>query len=357
MATYKIKSGDTLSRIAAQNGTTVAALAAANGISDPNKIKAGQSITIPAARTVTVPTTQTKTTTPSSNKKVIGKYNGQDIYSGSDADVQAQMLEIDKGKGSTKTSTPAPDVGGIYAGVIKSNPVFADMLKDPAMKAQYDSLPPDLQGIFLQTANSLGKAIESGKVINPNIELTPAENAKLLKQAETELDPYYREQLGIMQDDFSTSIGRLMEDYGKATSREGDKFKRTLDTQAETEAGQGTTYSSGRVDREKQTVTEEQQALDDAATTLERSATDKAKAFEEKAGSSALRTLNIPGLTTLSATNTGLTSGPSRQLYAGRGNIELGTTQKERVTAVGQRKNELEEAFRKNRLLDLTKLQ
>lgn len=355
MATYKIKSGDTLSRIAAQNGTTVAALAAANGISDPNKIRAGQSITIPAARTVAVPT-QTAPKT-SLTKKVIGQYNGKDIYAGNDAEIQAQMRTIDKGTTKPKSTLPAPDLGGIYSAVTQSNPVLADMLKDPAMKAQYDSLPPDLQGIFLQTANSLGKAIESGKVINPNIELTPAENAKLLKQAETELDPYYKEQLGILQDDFTTSVGRLMEDYGKATSREADKFKRTLDTNAETEAQQGTVYSSGRMDRETQTVTEEQQALDDAATTLERDATDKAKAFEEKAGSAALRSLNIPGLTTLKATNTGLTSGDSRQLYTGRGNIKLGTTQKDRTTAVGQRKNELEEAFRKNRLLDLTKLQ
>lgn len=44
--TYRVKSGDTLGKIAARLGTTAEALATANGISDPNKIRAGQSLKI-----------------------------------------------------------------------------------------------------------------------------------------------------------------------------------------------------------------------------------------------------------------------------------------------------------------------
>lgn len=44
--TYTVKSGDTLSAIAAKYGTTYQALAAANGIADPNKIYVGQVITV-----------------------------------------------------------------------------------------------------------------------------------------------------------------------------------------------------------------------------------------------------------------------------------------------------------------------
>ena len=44
IAPYKIAYGDTLSKIAAKNKTTVAALAKLNNISDPNKIQAGQTI-------------------------------------------------------------------------------------------------------------------------------------------------------------------------------------------------------------------------------------------------------------------------------------------------------------------------
>jgi len=45
--TYIVRPGDTLSAIAARHGTTVAALAEANHITDPNLIRIGQLLTIP----------------------------------------------------------------------------------------------------------------------------------------------------------------------------------------------------------------------------------------------------------------------------------------------------------------------
>lgn len=44
--TYTVKSGDTLSEIAAKYGTTYQAIASQNGISNPNKIQVGQKLTI-----------------------------------------------------------------------------------------------------------------------------------------------------------------------------------------------------------------------------------------------------------------------------------------------------------------------
>ncbi len=56
--TYTVAPGDTLSAIAARFGTTVAALAAANGITDPDLIEVGQvlSLSAPAVQTVSVVT-------------------------------------------------------------------------------------------------------------------------------------------------------------------------------------------------------------------------------------------------------------------------------------------------------------
>lgn len=48
-STYTVQPGDTLSAIAARFGVTVGALANANGISDPNRIIAGRSLTVPGA--------------------------------------------------------------------------------------------------------------------------------------------------------------------------------------------------------------------------------------------------------------------------------------------------------------------
>lgn len=50
---YRVASGDTLSAIAARHGVSVSAVASANGLSDPNTIVAGRSLTIPAASAAT----------------------------------------------------------------------------------------------------------------------------------------------------------------------------------------------------------------------------------------------------------------------------------------------------------------
>ena len=56
---YKLKKGDTLSRVAKRTGVAVDALARANGIANPHRVLAGQVLTIPAegepAPAVTVP--------------------------------------------------------------------------------------------------------------------------------------------------------------------------------------------------------------------------------------------------------------------------------------------------------------
>jgi LysM repeat protein len=53
---YTIKAGDTLTKLASQFGTTVQAIASANGIADPNKISVGAQLSIPAANDTTQPT-------------------------------------------------------------------------------------------------------------------------------------------------------------------------------------------------------------------------------------------------------------------------------------------------------------
>lgn len=47
--TYTVRPGDTLTRIAARHGVSTAALARANGLSDPNRISAGTRLVLPAA--------------------------------------------------------------------------------------------------------------------------------------------------------------------------------------------------------------------------------------------------------------------------------------------------------------------
>ena len=84
--TYKIKPGDNLSTIASKYGTTVGAIASANGIANPNKIYANQDIIIPSASTLTA-----------DNSKLSGAYvNPPDAYT---------PLEYDDFTTSSETDT------------------------------------------------------------------------------------------------------------------------------------------------------------------------------------------------------------------------------------------------------------
>lgn len=55
MNTHSIQRGETLAGIARRYGVTVQAVAAANGITDPNRITAGRVLTIPARNAATAP--------------------------------------------------------------------------------------------------------------------------------------------------------------------------------------------------------------------------------------------------------------------------------------------------------------
>lgn len=61
--TYEIQSGDSLFAIAQRFGVTVAALLEVNGIEDPDRIEAGQILTLPPNASLTPITTTTTTTT------------------------------------------------------------------------------------------------------------------------------------------------------------------------------------------------------------------------------------------------------------------------------------------------------
>ena len=255
------------------------------------------------------------------------------------------------------SGVPAADTGSsLYDIAIQNSPLLAEQLRDPAKRAQFEALPDDLKGIYVQTMRSLEGAIEAGKVVNPNIEITPAENRKLLEQARTELEPYYAEQLDFLRDDFETSIDRLTTDVGKAVSRAKDPFAETLRSAAEDEAQAGLTYSSGRLRRENARVDKANQAIEDLVTEARRSATDAATQYERKAGSSALRTLNIPTLNTYQATNRGIVDTGTRRLYEPTTGDALGSIEKEKTTAVEARRSELEDALRRSRILDLAGL-
>lgn len=145
MASYTIKAGDNLSRIAKQYGTTVDALAKANNISDPNKIRAGASLNIPGA------STGTATGTSANNNYGTGQYGGK--YMGSNTTGLYSNMENAPGstgyeKGSV-TFSQKDDEGNVVSTITKEGvlPLGTSFRATGAALADPENVP-DSTGIF-----------------------------------------------------------------------------------------------------------------------------------------------------------------------------------------------------------------
>lgn len=268
----------------------------------------------------------------------------------------AQSQEAEQDTINEANPVPTDTTSAMYDMLISKDPLLTDYFKDGATRAEFNNLPDDLKTIYLQMARSASQAIENGKVINPDlVQVTPAQLSEFYTQAETELDPYYKEQFGLLKGDLERSVGRLTEDYATQVSRSEEPFKQSLATQAQTESEQGTVYSSERNRRETSTILGQNQALGDLAQGVQRSATDLGIGFEQTAGSDLARSLNVPSIQNFNATSQGYTPNGTRSLYVPLGGV-TGSGQAERTTALKTRQNELEADYRKKRVLDTSPL-
>lgn len=253
------------------------------------------------------------------------------------------------------TPTPAPT--DQWSNLAQQDPFVSSLLQDPSKKSQFDALPDNMKALFIQTASSLGKAIEAGKVVNPSIDITPDQVKQFYDQASTELDPYYSEQFSTLRGNLDVSLGRLSEDYTKNIARAEDPFKQALATQAENEAQQGTAFSSERNRREATAVTNENNILGDAFQSTQRSAQDLLRGYEGSVGTDKARAVQLPTLSPYTANTSGFTSDASRSLDPGLlGGISYGTVGAAQQTAKLSRQNQLEQTYRQNRVLDYSSL-
>ena len=108
---YKIKSGDTLSRIAKDRGVTVAQIMAANPqIKDKNKIFAGKSINIPTAKVRAVSKTSDAPSPPPRAQRPVT------LKSGKKGSIAQRLAEIDAEKGKKKLVASQKKLGMFSTG-------------------------------------------------------------------------------------------------------------------------------------------------------------------------------------------------------------------------------------------------
>jgi len=240
----------------------------------------------------------------------------------------------------------------MYDSYINNDAFLKEQFEDQNIKDNFSKMSPTLQMAYLQMMKSLGAQVEAGKVINPNIEITPEQVKKFTDQAISELDPYYQEQISNYKQDLDTSISRLTEDFETGVRNAEDPFKRNLEVVAENEAQAGTVYGSERKKREDINVQNQQQAIDEVSKGLGRDVEDSYTKAERTLGSDVLSGIKTPKIAEYKVSNQGISKTGSRDLFDPKGGM-IGSLQKEKTTAVKSRSSELEEDYRKQRILNI----
>lgn len=257
MPSYIIKPGDTLSKIALQNGTTVAAIAAANGIKDANRIFAGASITIPqSSRSLSIGASTTPAQTPAPavkgpNKVVLG--NGTEVY----VDQRGNIVDQ---KGATMSSE------AISTAVEKHVNDIVDTI------------------------------VGSGKIINPKItkeELDKIDPSTFLAQAEAAVSPSYREKFQVVKDSLTRDFTNLGYDLTKKVEDVKRTKERTIETGIEELAGRGLAFSGKRNSFETETADAATREIESANVTQQRAAQKLTSDAESKIGTEGVRALNL----------------------------------------------------------------
>lgn len=239
-----------------------------------------------------------------------------------------------------------------YDSVIDTSPALTVFFSDPekgnARRELFNQISdPQFANWYLQLSQKAQERIQAGEVINPDIEIDLGMTQKFTEEATKQLDPYFQEEIKGYQQDVNTAIQRLTQDYETAVKQSEDTFKKQLAANAEAEAQAGTVYGSERGVREADTVKAQQQNIDEALLKTQREIQDAQIKGERALGSSFFSPgpVNAYGVGT-----SGYTSAGSRSLYTPTSGL-YGTINKDRTTAIQNRANELEKAYRAQRSL------
>jgi LysM repeat protein len=213
MASYQIKSGDTLSALAAKFGTTVQALAQANGISNPNLIKAGATLTIPSGASGTTSSSST----------------GSSLQSQLDAAKTAvQGLQTGLNSSTGQTYTPAQYTQAVTDKLGSNLPAGSSVA--------------DIENAFA-TGDWSGLTNSSGQPFSA------ADQAAAQAQATTDLAGGQQEaQAGDTASTANALAGDKL-DYNKSLTDNAIQFQTDKTNQDQTAANQGVLFSGARAQK------------------------------------------------------------------------------------------------------------
>lgn len=279
---YTIAQGDTLSKIAAANNTSVASLAALNNISDPNKIVAGASLKLPSQGSSPVYTPsipKTPVSTPSSSY-----INASDSQQNSDNEVNNNIKALTtRSEALTKRAkerfeesssllssyiTQLGEMGGIDAAGINQEFASARGKLESEQKKETAATSTKLarMGGYLGGTGSqvayLNSLAESQRMQLQDLDskrlaaLRKAQQASIdrnfqVAQAEIKLANDYEDQIYKLEDDFNTAVRQVKTDDVNSKKAALDRTK----TVSEQIAPAVATYLTGNPENDNAIIT------------------------------------------------------------------------------------------------------
>lgn len=283
MTTYTIKKGDTLSKIAKANGTTVAELAKSNKITDPNKIFAGASLNIPNTNNSTDTTERSLAT---------GGLTPEQISAGNAFSSKINAGTTSDKTDNTKSTNNIIDTGNLSStgndNLDKIQKSIADMIN--INPAQYN--------------------------IPANLKITPALTATFLNWAHQAVDPQTQQLIRAEAANINTSLQNTETQYNQNVGQTVQDYGTKLAAQDEASAGTGTAFSGARGLADTNLTNTTNRTLASLGATTAANIGNTLQAGGAQVGSANTNLLNMPTLNNIgvnSANNTGInTTGTNR---------------------------------------------
>lgn len=174
------------------------------------------------------------------SKQVIGKYQGQPIYAGTDAEVSAQMAAIDAGRSAPVQTIPQTqaELDKMYSDATVSNPTVASIVgKGNSVDAvNYAAMTGDFSGLVGATGQPF----------------SAQDQADALAQATAAVSPYYEAEKTFETANTEAILKQKQLDYQNYLDNQAQKFQDEKATQDQTAADRGVLFSGGRVQKLQQ---------------------------------------------------------------------------------------------------------
>ena len=214
--------------------------------------------------------------------------------------------------------------------------------------------PPEMTALYNDLSSYIKDLSDKGKIINPDIEITPQMTAQFLSQAQTEVSPYYNQMFEQAKQDLRTAMSRVSEDYTTAAQEVGRQYGQALESTQESFARRGLAFSSDRERAERELAENASKMLEGKQTAASRQGYDIGLSTERYLGSSQMPSdsfslstgrapiLGKPGVY-------GMTSpSMSRSLYSSTGGI-TGEAERQKLFDIESRVKDLTQAERQYR--------